>query len=67
MPKMSPSNKHIDLTYNLFWSNVKALKIEVLSINTNYWLADQFTKFLHEWNFKLAWKVIIKWYLIKVR
>ena len=57
--------KHIALPYHLFWYKSKALKIEVLSINTNDHLADQFAKGLQEGNFELAPKALIKWYLIK--
>ena len=52
----------IKLSYhiNSFGSKVEALKIEVLSINTNDQLADQFTKGIQEGKSELAWKALMK-------
>ena len=47
MPKMYPHTNHIALPYDLFWSKVKSLELEVLSINANDQLVDQSTIELH--------------------
>ena len=62
---MSPRTKNISLPYHFFRSKVKALKIEVLSINANDQSAEQFTQGLQEGKFELIWKAPIKWYLMK--
>ena len=58
--------KHIYLPYHIFRFKVEALEIEVLYINTNDRLADQFTKVIQEGKFGLARKAIMKWYHLKV-
>ena len=64
---ISPRTKHTTLPYHFLWYEVEALKIEVISINTNNQLVKQFTKGLQQGNFKLAWKALMKWYLMKGR
>ena len=60
-----PRTKHISLPYHCFCSKSKALKIDVLSINTNDQLAEQFTKGLQEGKFGLARKALMKGWLMK--
>ena len=62
---MYPSSKHIDLPYKFFWYKVESLEIEVISINTNEYLADQFTKGLQEEKFELAHKYLMICYPTK--
>ena len=62
---MYPRTNNITIPYHFFWSNVKALKIEIISININGQLSDQFTKGLQEGKFELSWKALMKWYLMK--
>ena len=66
IPTIYPCINHIDLSYHLFLSKVEALKIVVISINTNDQLEDQFTKGLQEGKFELAHKNIIEWQLMNV-
>lgn len=44
MPRMSPRTKHIAIPYHFFRSKVEELEIKILGINTDFQLADQFTK-----------------------
>ena len=62
---MHPCTTQIDLPYTFFWYKVESLEIEVISINTNYYLADQFTKGLQEGKFELAHKSLMICYPMK--
>ena len=44
VPKMSPRTKHIAIPYHFFRTKIKELNIQVVAINTENQLADQFTK-----------------------
>ena len=61
MPKLSPRTKHIAIPYHFFHSKVKELEIQVLPINTEAQLADQFTKGLSQEKFQLARKQLMGW------
>ena len=62
---MYPCTKHIDLPYTFIWYKVESLEIEVISINTIEYLADQFTKGLQEGKFELAHKSLMISYPMK--
>jgi len=61
MPKMSPRTKHIAIPYHFFRSKVENLEIQVVSIDTNNQLADQFTKGLPEEKFVRDRKRLMGW------
>jgi hypothetical protein len=44
MPKMSPRTKHIAIPYHFFRSKVENLEIQIIGIDTENQLGDQFTK-----------------------
>ena len=51
MPKMSPRTKHIAIPYHFFRSKVENLEIQIIGIDTDNQLGDQFTKGLPEAKF----------------
>jgi len=61
MPKMSPRTKHIAIPYHFFRSKVKDLEINVIAINTDDQLADQFTKGLSPEKFARDRKRLMGW------
>ena len=61
MQKLSPRTKHIAVPYHFFRSKVKELEINVVAINTNEQLADQFTKGLSPEKFVRDRKELMGW------
>jgi hypothetical protein len=61
LPRMSPRTKHIAIPYHFFRTKVNALEIQVLPVDTNDQLADQFTKGLREDDFIRSRKRILGW------
>ena len=61
MQKLYPRTKHIAVPYHFFRSKVKELEINVVAINTNEQLADQFTKGLSPEKFVRDRKELMGW------
>jgi hypothetical protein len=61
MAKLSPRTKHIGVPYHWFRTKVESLEIEILPIDTNDQLADQFTKGLVYDKFVRARKILMGW------
>ena len=50
MPTMSPRIKHIAISYHFFRTKVKEFEIDIVPINTNDQLSDQFTRVYQQKN-----------------
>jgi hypothetical protein len=61
MAKLSPRTKHIGVPYHWFRTKVESLEIEILPIDTNDQLADQFTKGLVYDKFVRARNILMGW------
>ena len=60
MPKMSPRTKHITIPYHFFRSKIDK-EIQVVAINMENQLADQFTKGLPQDKFLRDRKLLMGW------
>ena len=65
IPIIYPRTNNISLPYHLFWSKIEALNIEVLPINTNDQLKDEFAKGLQEGKYERTQNYFMKWYIMK--
>ena len=61
MPKISPRTKHIAVPYHFFRTKVRELEIQVIAIETDNQLADQFTKGLPVAKFVAFRKHLMGW------
>ena len=60
-PKMSPRTKHIAIPYHFFRSKVENGEINIVGINTDNQMADQFTKGLPQDKFLSDRKKLVGW------
>ena len=61
LPKMSPQTKHIAIPYHFFREKVKNMEVQIVAINTDNQLADQFTKGLPQDKFERDRRRLMGW------
>ncbi|KAJ9545588.1 hypothetical protein OSB04_025295 [Centaurea solstitialis] len=66
-PVQHSKTKHIDIRYHFLKDNVEKKNIELYFVNTEYQLADLFTKALDEKRFKFLFSRLGGAYLVQVR